>query len=471
MSSTLVVLRSTTCLVLDDGTPDGRFAAWEGSFDHAGSCEGTCTHVWGYAQTAAWLFPALERSARRTEFLHETLPDGRMRFRANSVFDNPPMDFHPAVDGQLASVIRLYREWRFSGDDDFLQEVWPAARRALEFAFGTWDSDGDLVLDSQQHNTYDIEFYGENTLSNSMFYAALRAGARIAAHVGEPELAERWRSAAELGAARADAALFNGEYYRQRTDDVDAHRYQYGEGCLSDQLLGQTHAHLNDLGHLFPAEHVRRAIGGGVRAQLPPRLQRLPQRAAHVRAQRRARAGAVHLAERRTTPDPVRLQRRGVERHRVPGRDQPDLRGPGRAGPEIVRAVRDRHDGVRRNPWNEAECGNHYARSLASWGVLLALTGAQWDATTQTLRLTPRPEALRDGIFETFFSTADGWGACRVDAGRGGPAPPRREAGAGRGDGRAPRAGDLSTVRAGQPRRRQHRRARTRLTTIGIELA
>ena len=106
VTSTLVVLRSTTCLLLDDGSPGGRFAAWEGSFDHAGSCEGTCTHVWGYAQTAAWLFPALERSARRTEFLDETLPDGRMRFRTNSVFGNTPMEFHPAVDGQLGSVVR-----------------------------------------------------------------------------------------------------------------------------------------------------------------------------------------------------------------------------------------------------------------------------------------------------------------------------------------------------------------------------
>ena len=184
-----------------------------------------------------------------------------MRFRANSVFGNTPMEFHPAVDGQLGSVVRLYREWRFSGDDDFLREVWPGARRALEFAFTTWDSDGDFVLDSQQHNTYDIEFYGENMLANSIFFAALRAGARLAEHLGETELAGRWLEAAELGAARADAVLYNGEYYRQRTDDVDAHRYQYGEGCLSDQLLGQTYAHLNGLGHLLPPDHVRSAVG------------------------------------------------------------------------------------------------------------------------------------------------------------------------------------------------------------------
>ena len=263
VTSTLVVLRSTTCLLLDDGSPGGRFAAWEGSFDHTGSCEGTCTHVWGYAQTAAWLFPALERSARRTEFLDETLPDGRMRFRANSVFGNTPMEFHPAVDGQLGSVVRLYREWRFSGDDDFLREVWPGARRALEFAFTTWDSDGDNVLGLPSSTTPTTSSSTARTCSPTR-----SSSPRCAPEHGWPStsvraaVAGRWLEAAELGSGRADAVLFNGEYYRQRTDDVDAHRYQYGEGCLSDQLLGQTYAHLNGLGHLLPADHVRQRDRG-----------------------------------------------------------------------------------------------------------------------------------------------------------------------------------------------------------------
>ena len=129
----------------------------------------------------------------------------------------------------------------FSGDDGWLRDVWPGAQRALEYAFTTWDSDGDCVLDSQQHNTYDIEFYGENPLANSIFFAA-PAGRRR----GSPSTSVRrsspaaGSSAAEPARPRADAVLYNGEYYRQRIDDVDAHRYQYGEGCLSDQLLGQT---------------------------------------------------------------------------------------------------------------------------------------------------------------------------------------------------------------------------------------
>ncbi len=414
LTSTLVVLRSTTCMLLDDGSPDGRFAAWEGSFDHTGSCEGTCTHVWSYAHTAAWLFPSLERSARRTEFSGETLEDGRMRFRANSIFGNDPLEFHPAVDGQLGTIVRLYREWRFSGDDDFLAELWPAAKRALDYAFTAWDANGDFVLDSQQHNTYDIEFYGENSLANSVFFAALRAGALMADHLGEADTARRWTEAATLGAERMDAMLFNGEFYVQRTDDVDAHRYQYGVGCLSDQLLGQTHAHLTGLGHLLPPDHVRSAL------------------AAIFRHNFRTDFSGYHSVQRTYALN----DDRGLVLCTWPNGGRPRIpfvysdevwsgieyqvatnliyEGLVSEGLAVVRAVRDRHDGVRRNPWNEAECGNHYARSLASWGVLIALTDTQWNATRHSLRMAPVDAALDSDTFRTFFSAGDGWGSCEI---------------------------------------------------------
>ena len=293
--------------------------------------------------------------------------------------------------------------------------MWPGARRALEFAFTTWDSDGDFVLDSQQHNTYDIEFYGENMLANSIFFAALRAGARLAEHLGESELAGRWLEAAELGAARADAVLYNGEYYRQRTDDVDAHRYQYGEGCLSDQLLGQTYAHLNGLGHLLPPDHVRSAVG----AIFDHNFRRdfsdyhSVQRTYALNDDRGLVLCTWPRGGRPRIPfvysDEVWS---GIE-YQVATNLIYD--GLVEEGLEVVRAVRDRHDGVRRNPWNEAECGNHYARSLASWGVLIALTGAQWDAGAGSLHIEPRAEALDSGTLRCFFSAADGWGVCQVD--------------------------------------------------------
>lgn len=408
-SATLVALRSTTCMVLEGGV----FAAWEGSFDHSGSCEGTCTHVWNYAQAAAWLFPTLERSARRTEFLHETRDDGRMNFRANSVFGNEPWDFHPAVDGQLGTIVRLHREWQLGAGDEFLRELWPHAARALEFALREWDHDGDLVLEQVQHNTYDIEFHGANPLSGSMLYAALRAAAALSGHLGDEASARRYADAATDGAARMDELLFNGEYYVQQLPPGDEHRYQFGDGCLADQLFGQTLAHLTGLGHLFPPEHVRSAVAAVHRHNLLDRV------ADHDNVQRSyalADDGGLVLCSwprggRPALPfvysDEVWT---GIEyqvaTHLV-------YEGLVDEALEIVRTVRARHDGERRNPWNEAECGNHYARSLAAWGLVVALSGAQANNARGELGFAPAVA----GDFASVFSSGTAWGTVRIAGG------------------------------------------------------
>ena len=407
VGSNLAVIRSSTCFRLEGGV----FAAWEGSFDHAGSCEGTCTHVWNYAQSLAWLFPELERSARRTEFLLETRDDGRMNFRSNQIFGSPAWNFHPAVDGQMGSVLRVYREWLLSGDDEFLAEVWPGLCRALDYAFVEWDANGDFVLDSKQHNTYDIEFYGENSLANSMFFAALRASAELADHLGETERAERWRNAATVGAERMDALLFNGEYYQQNVADVDAVRYQYGTGVLSDQLLGQLLAHVVGLGHLFPADHVASAIGAVYEHNFRRDLSE------HESVQRTYalgdEAGLVLCSWPRggrpripfVYSDEVWT---GIEYQVAAHLIYEGLVDEGLA---VVTAVRDRHDGIKRNPWNEVECGNHYARSLASWGVLLALGGQHYDARLGELSFAP----AQPGPVRAFFSTGSAWGRVELD--------------------------------------------------------
>jgi hypothetical protein len=76
-------------------------------------------------------------------------------------------------------------------------------------------------------------------------------------------------------------------------------------------------------------------------------------------------------------------------------------------GLKIVEACRDRHDGIERSPWNEVECGHHYARSLASYGVLLALTGFRCDAVNKKLYFKPM---INQEKFTSFFCCAAGWG-------------------------------------------------------------
>ena len=145
----------------------------------------------------------------------------------------------PATDGQLGSILRVYREWKLSGDDEFLKEVWDKVVLSMEFSIRTWDQDGDYVLEAQQHNTYDIEFYGINSLTNSIFFAALVAASEMAEYLGDHDRAQTWRKGAEQGSQKMDEVLFNGAYYEQNLagEDIDKYKYQYGTGCLADQLL------------------------------------------------------------------------------------------------------------------------------------------------------------------------------------------------------------------------------------------
>jgi non-lysosomal glucosylceramidase len=406
LGSNITVIRSPTCFRLSDGT----FVSWEGCHDNEGCCDGSCTHVWNYAETLAFLFPELERTMRRVEFNVETDDNGQMAFRTHRIFGLPKWDMLPAADGQLGAVIRLYRDWKLSADDTFLRSLWEKAAQALDFAFDFWDSDGDMVLDSEQHNTYDIEFYGPNSLTGAMFCAALKAGAAMAAYLGDEPRRARYEDAFARGSARLDALLWNGEYYIQRLQDVNAWRYQYGEGCLSDQLLGQLLAHVAGLGYILPKEHVRKAVKSVYRWNFQKDLRQ------HANAQRtyvldgesglllctwprggRPRLPFVYSDEVWTG---IEYQ---VAAHLI-------YEGHVAEGLRLVKAVRDRHDGFRRNPWNEVECGHHYVRSLASWALLPALSGYRFDLTRKRISFAPVVSAED---FSCFFSTGAAWGIYR----------------------------------------------------------
>jgi uncharacterized protein (DUF608 family) len=414
LSANIVPLRSTTCFWLDDG----RFFGYEGCFDDAGCCEGTCTHVWSYAQTLAFLFPSLEREMRRVEFVSETDAAGYMGFRAFQTFGEQFIWHHwgdsqppAAADGQMGSVLRAYREWLLGGDRAWLGEIWPGVRRAIVFASANWDADGDGVFDGQQHNTYDIEFYGPNPLCGVYYLAALRAAEELAQVIGEADFAQRCRERFDRGRRRLDELLWNGEYYIQRLDDVDAHKYQHGAGCLSDQLLGQLHARILDLGDLLPPDHVRQAIGAVFGHNFRRDLSE------HANCQRtyalNDEAGLLLCSWPRGGRPPLPFPYSdevwtGIEyqvaAHLI-------YEGWLDEGLELVAAVRARHDGVRRNPWNEVECGHHYARSMASWALLTALSGFHCDMGRGTLSFAPVANAsTEDGIFRCFWSCGRGWG-------------------------------------------------------------
>jgi non-lysosomal glucosylceramidase len=424
VSSQISILKTTTCLRL----PDGTFYGFEGCNPQHGCCEGTCTHVWNYAQALAYLFPSLERSIREKDYAINLHADGHMTFRMPLPLGTiPEPTFHAAADGQMGGIMKVYRDWQFCGNDGWLRALWPSVKRALEYAWVQWDRDKDGVMEGVQHNTYDIEFHGPNTMMGSFYLGALRAAEEMARYLGEHEKAEEYRRVYESGRAWMDAHLFNGEYYihevrpaspEMSTDpqSPDFPRYQLGKGCLSDQLIGQWYARMLRLGDLFAPEQVRRALQSVFRYNWKSDLSEHanPQRIYALNDEAGLLLASWPHGGRPLFPFPYSDEVwTGIEyqvaSHLI-------YEGFIEEGLAIVKGVRDRHNGERRNPWNEFECGNHYARAMASYALLLALSDFFYSAPRGLLRFAPR---IYPEDFACFFSVDSGWGIVRQTFGAG----------------------------------------------------
>lgn len=412
ISSNITVLRSPTCFRIEDGT----FLGWEGCCNSEGCCPGSCTHVWNYAQTVAFLFPELEQSMRKVEFDLETDIDGNMHFRTIKAFgiDKWNNDFWgnmpPAVDGQLGSIVRLYREWKISGNSKLIENLWSKVKLALNYAVKNWDTDRDYVLDSKKHNTYDIEFYGPEPLSNSLFYAALKAASLMAEYIGDRKAKEEYLKAFEIGSKNMDEMLWNGEFYIQKIDDINKYKYQFGRGCLSDQLFGQTLAHICNLGYILPRDHVKKAIKQVYDKNFKKDLSN------HYNLQRayalNDEAGLLLCS----WPEGGRPKLPFVYSNEVWSGVEYQVatnliyEGYIKEALSMVKAVRDRYDGYKRNPFDEVECGHHYTRSMASWSLLVALSGFSYDMVKGEISFDPK---INSDNFSCFFSTGKGWGVYR----------------------------------------------------------
>ena len=417
----LSTLRSQTCF----RTADGRFYAWEGCGDRAGCCHGSCTHVWNYEQATAFLFGDLSKTMRDVEFGLCTVDDGLMSFRAGLPEERAGDWRSAAADGQMGCIMKMYRDWQLSGDEDQLRRLWPNVKKALAFAWlpGGWDADRDGVMEGCQHNTSDVEYFGPNPQMESWYLGALRSAEEMALHLGDAEFAAECRRLFAMGRAWTDANLFNGEYYEHQirpakdrsgiypgllvgmgARDLSSPDFQLGPGCLADQLVGQYMAHITGLGYLLDPANVQTTYRS---------IRKYNRKVGffdHFNCMRsyvlgdEVRAAGCQLPQR-PPGTPLPLLQRGLDRAGIHRRGGMIYEGQIEEGLETVRDVRARYDGRKRSPFDEAECGHHYARAMASWATVLALTGFHYSAVEARMSLSANP-----GLH--FWSTGFAWGTC-----------------------------------------------------------
>lgn len=420
--SNLSTMVTNTCF----RTADGEFHGFEGCADHAGCCHGSCTHVWNYEQTTAFVFPSLARSLLESEFLRNTMENGLMGFRSY-LPDGEKIWDRAAADGQMGCLIKLYRSWQLSGDTEWLRRLWPQAKRALQFAWtkNGWDGDRDGVMEGVQHNTYDVEFYGPNPLCSVLYLGALRSGEEMARALGDADAAVEYRRLFEGGKEWIDKNLFNGEYYIQKIVPHKADEiaeglrsgmgaadpltpdYQVGDACFIDQLLGQYMAHVTGLGYLLDEKHVRKAVQSVFRYNFKQRLSEYDcvSLTFALNDEGGVVAATYRPGERPDIPFPYFGEIWNALEYQFAA--HLIYEGMVTEALTVIESIRRRHDGNRRNPWNEPACGHHYARGMASWAALLALSGFNYSAVERRLTLTPR---VRRTNFRSFWSAPSGWG-------------------------------------------------------------
>lgn len=383
---------------------NGRFYGWEG----VGCCPGTCGHVWHYDQAVGRLFPELERSVREMQdfqpgvgFLPET---GAISFRGRG------WELW-AGDSQAGCILMAYREHQFSVDDRFLRSNWPRIRKALEFLIQE-DGNQDGMIEGSQHNTYDINFYGANTLTGSLYHAALLAGEQMARLMDEAAFARLCRRIFEEGRSGTVKRLFNGEYFIQEVDLEEHPRFQYKDGCLSDQLLGQTWAHQLGLGYLYSPQAVRKSLQSVWKYNWAPDIgPQVSGRSPEINFAFPGEAGLLLC----TWPKGKHMEKAGV-RYRDTVWTGIEFQvaahmiyeGLLTEGLAIIRGIHERYDGVKHNPWNHVLCGDHYSRAMASWGCLLTISGYTQDGPAGKIGFAPR---LTPESFKCLFTAAEGWGS------------------------------------------------------------
>jgi uncharacterized protein (DUF608 family) len=436
VAANLAILKSPTVL----RQADGRLWAWEGCNDDSGCCHGSCTHVWNYAQALPHLFPSLERSLRETEFGPSQNAAGHQNFRSALPIRPTDHDFHAAADGQLGGIMKVYREWRISGDTEWLRGLWPRVRRSLDYCIETWDPGHKGWVEEPHHNTYDIEFWGPDGMCTSFYLGALQAAVAMGRALGDDTAL--YSELLARGTARAESELFNGDYFIQRIEwknlraknplankslastyspeaialfEKEGPKYQYGSGCLADGVLGSWLALVCGVGQVLDRQKVASHVQAVHRHNLKHDLSLFanPQRPSYA-------CGAEGGLLLCTWPNGGELSLPFVYSNEVwtgiEYQVASHLMRMGRLpeGLEVVRVCRDRYDGRTRNPFDEYECGHWYARAMSSYALLFGLSGARYDAVDKILYLEPSIP----GDFRCFFAAATGYGTVGVREGK-----------------------------------------------------
>ncbi len=413
-----------------------RFWGWEG----VDCCAGTCQHVWNYSQANARIFPKIERDQRaNVDFGLALHASGESGHRAENGMGH-------FTDGQAGTIIRLWREHTTCPDPEYLREVWHSVKKAIQYLIHH-DEGRDGILEGAQHNTLDAAWFGPIAWISNVYCAALAAGEQMALEMGDNDFAKTCRTIRTSGSKKLVSDLFDGEYFINKPDP-NKKAINSNIGCHIDQILGQSWALQMGLPRIIPQKESVSALRSLWKYNFAPD-------AGLYDKLHKAIKGARVYADQGEAGMIMCTWPKGGDDKAVPGMAERVENGVTWLGPggyfdecmtgfeyqvaahmiyegdvlsgkqmqsskpadidkslvlkglAVTRAVHDRYAPHKRNPYNEIECSDHYARAMASYGVFLAACGFAYHGPKGKMTFAPR---LSPENFKAAFTAAEGWG-------------------------------------------------------------
>jgi uncharacterized protein (DUF608 family) len=391
----------------------GRFYAWEG----VGCCEGTCTHVWQYAQAVGRIFPGIERDTRQRIDLGLSLqPDGMIWYRGEVVKT-------AAIDGQAGTILRIYREHQMSVDKKFLNKNWDKIKLATEWVIRQ-DKNQDGMEDTPIENTLDAVWDGEIAWLVGLCIAAVKAAGAMAAEMKDSEFEKICNDYVIKGSRNMEEKLFNGEYFIHRPNEIKG-REKLGSynTCHIDQVYGQSWSHQVALGRIIDQEKTLKALQSLWKYNFTPDVGPYIKERTGGRPYALAGEGGLVMNtnpknETRPYGDNITWQlgyfhecMSGFE-HQVASHMMAE--GMTDEAMVITRMIHDRYHAAKRNPFNEIECSDHYARAMASYGTFITACGFEYHGPNGHMAFNPK---LNPEKFKAPFTSAAAWGCYEQERG------------------------------------------------------
>lgn len=402
---------NTSCLATNTSYlfADGRFYGYEGVY-HG---HGTCNHVWGYVQAPGRLFPVLEQRLRE---MVDYKPGVGFKPDTGFILHRAEARSGDAVDGQAGTLLRTYLVHQMQPNNDFLSRVYPSAKKAMNYMTEQYDADRDGILTGSQFNTLDAAWYGKITWLSLHYTAALHAMAAMADEMGDSQYAEECRELAARGRDYIESDLFNGEYFFHQADPEHPESPGIYNGLEYSQLLGQSWAYQVGLGLILdPAKtttHLRSLWKYNFTTDVGPFREEFTNGRWYAMP---GEGGIIACTWPHGGENALKLGNQhyaGYLNECQPGYEWAvtsllmwhDMPYHALAH---TRTMHERYHGSKRNPWNEVEWGDHYSRSMASYGVFTGVCGFEYHGPSGYLAFSPRITPER---FKAAFTTAEGWG-------------------------------------------------------------